>query len=502
MKMQEKRESFLAGSAGYGMIFAFCIHGTLSGTGVTLMFAATGGFLLWMFGKAGMKVKKETAFYLAAMLLMGVSVVYTTVPVLVFGGWAGGIALFFMALLHQFYEDTGWLFGRYIRIYLRMLFAPVGRIWTPFRDMGMVFFARKENTGKKGYARQILLGVLAGAGLLIVIIPLLVGGDMVFAEFLRRMKGNVHFSLPFGWLFLFLFGFIMCYAVFGAFAEYQPEKERNEEEETEKREMDEKRRIPVTGITCLSILAAVYILYSGIQLVSLFLAKGTGLPEGVTYAQYARSGFFELLFICCINLAIVLLAIHIFQEHKLMQGILTVISACTYMMILSSGYRMWMYIQAYHFTMLRALVIWLLCVLSFILAGVIVNVYRKKFPLFRFCAVILSVFWLAFSLSKPGLWMAKYNAAHTDIWSPETVDDMSFSFGNDALAAFTSLSIEKKVMEGNRDGSIYAAKDALLRWSSFTAEQYRDLSWREWSFAKNSALKAAEKILREYENIT
>lgn len=51
---------------------------------------------------------------------------------------------------------------------------------------------------------------------------------------------------------------------------------------------------PVIGITVASILGFVYLMFSFIQIKYLFIGSVNGkilLPEGVTYSEYARSGF-------------------------------------------------------------------------------------------------------------------------------------------------------------------------------------------------------------------
>ena len=55
------------------------------------------------------------------------------------------------------------------------------------------------------------------------------------------------------------------------------------------------KKNPVTGITFTGIMAAVYVLYSGIQIVVLFLRLDTGLPDGVTYSQYAHESALLIL---------------------------------------------------------------------------------------------------------------------------------------------------------------------------------------------------------------
>ena len=48
-----------------------------------------------------------------------------------------------------------------------------------------------------------------------------------------------------------------------------------------------------------------YVLFCIIQIFSLFLGKMQH-PAGYTYARYAREGFFQLLFVCMINVCLVL----------------------------------------------------------------------------------------------------------------------------------------------------------------------------------------------------
>ena len=87
-----------------------------------------------------------------------------------------------------------------------------------------------------------------------------------------------------------------------------------------------------------------YVLFCIIQIFSLFLGKMQH-PAGYTYARYAREGFFQLLFVCMINVCLVLFFMGCFRENGLKKILLTVISGCTYVMIASSAFRMCLYIQ-------------------------------------------------------------------------------------------------------------------------------------------------------------
>ena len=91
-------------------------------------------------------------------------------------------------------------------------------------------------------------------------------------------------------------------------------------------------------------------------------------------------------------------------------------------------------------TLLRVLVLWGLCVLSFILAGVIVNVYKKDFPLFRYSAMICVLCYLILSFSRPDEWMARYNLKNKEDWI-ESYDEIRYLFSEDFLLALDQITI-------------------------------------------------------------
>ena len=176
---------------------------------------------------------------------------------------------------------------------------------------------------------------------------------------------------------------------------------------------DKRKQEPVLAITVTSVLAFVYLIFCGIQIVYLFLRK-SGLPEGQSYASYARQGFFQLLTVCVINLAVVLICLSLFRESRVLKGILAVISLCTYCMVASSAYRMLLYIDAYRLTFLRVLVLWALAVIAVALAGILCSIFRSDFPLFRYLVTVVTVFYIVLAYAKPDYWIARYNMEYVN----------------------------------------------------------------------------------------
>ena len=161
-------------------------------------------------------------------------------------------------------------------------------------------------------------------------------------------------------------------------------------------------------------IAAIYVFYSVIQILFLFMRLESGLPDGVTYSQYAHAGFWQLLLVSLINIVTVLICISVFQENKILKILLMVISICTCIMTLSAAYRMILYVNAYYLTFLRVLVLWFLGVLMLIMFGVMWSIIRRNFQLFRYIMVIVTVCYIGLSFSKVDRRVAEYNVEHWD----------------------------------------------------------------------------------------
>ncbi|MFR8843778.1 MAG: DUF4153 domain-containing protein [Waltera sp.] len=67
------------------------------------------------------------------------------------------------------------------------------------------------------------------------------------------------------------------------------------------------------------------------------------------------------------------------------------------------------YIRYYYLTFLRIFVLWMLAVLFVMFIGVLINIYRESFPLFRYGVVMVTVLYLALSFSHPDYIIARVN---------------------------------------------------------------------------------------------
>lgn len=104
----------------------------------------------------------------------------------------------------------------------------------------------------------------------------------------------------------------------------------------------------------LTVLNIVYVIFDIIQIKSLVFHS---VGDGITYAEYARQGFFQLMFVSLINISIILYSKKYKKEDNKYINIMSIIMVVlTFVIIVSSFLRMNLYEQEYGYTLLRLLV--------------------------------------------------------------------------------------------------------------------------------------------------
>ena len=398
-----KNYAFFGGaSALYALFYTFCLYRNASG--ITWPFFAA-GTLVYFYSctrRSGVPWKKDSIFYLVSILLLGISI-FLTDNIAIHNVTKLGIFLLAVSMmLHQYLNDRRWNLSKYLLSLGQALLETVASLGYPVSD-GNAWMKERERDGKNAKGRYVLLGILILCPLLVVILALLASADLVFRELFIHLFDYVE---P---IDIFMVCFMLVTMFFASYSFIAMLNRRVIKEEC----ADKRKQEPVLAITVTSVLAFVYLIFCGIQIVYLFLRK-SGLPEGQSYASYARQGFFQLLAVCVINLAIVLICLSLFRESRVLKGILAVISLCTYCMVASSAYRMLLYIDAYRLTFLRVLVLWALAVIAVALAGILCSIFRSDFPLFRYLVTVVTVFYIVLAYAKPDYWIARYNMEYVN----------------------------------------------------------------------------------------
>lgn len=442
-KVRQKFGFYSNISLVFGVGFALCFYNTGLGVNIICFSALIIILLLMIMKKLSVPIKRGTQLYYAGVLLLGVSGFLTSNEMLLFLNIIGILLLLDLSLLHQFYDDSHWGFDRHTGKMFGMFFYSIACIGMPFVD-GINYLKRTKYL-KNDVIRNILLGMIIAIPLLLIITAILSQADLVFGEITGKFFDFIFSADLFYIIIMVLFGFFACYCILCGTLYKHGEPEKKELAKAD----------PTIAVTFMAALCLVYAFFCGIQIVYLFTDGLFALPLHYTFAEYARKGFFELLAVTIINIILMLLCNSLFRESKLLRLFVTCMTACTYIMIASAAYRMLLYIGAYQLTILRMFVLLALFIDAFVLAGVIIIQYRRKFPLFQYCVLVISVSYIAFTFVKPDYLIADYLVGHKELLTREDMNYLTRDLSLDAAPVVLDLISEKERFTLKSDGSLY-----------------------------------------------
>lgn len=416
----------------FAVFFALWFYKAAIGVNVLIFSVIIILLLLTIINKLKLPLKKGTMAYYLGVVLLGISTMLTSSSILHFLNLVGIMFLLDLSLLHQFQENGEWGFVKHLARFLALPFYAIGSIGMPFIDG--FHFLKKSKAFKNEKLLNIILGLCISVPILLIITALLSGADLLFGRMTEKI---VRFSFSTDILavgFMIIFGFFACYCVLcGVLIKAYKEEEKSGQK------VDASIAITVVTLLCL-----VYAIFCGLQIVYLFANGLFVLPQDFTFAEYARRGFFELLAVTAINIIIMLLCGTFFQESKVLRLLLTFMTVCTYIMIASAAYRMLLYIDAYHLTFLRLFVLLALLIDAFILGGIIIAEYNKKFPLFPYSVLVISVCYIAFSFARPDYYIASYLLEQKELLYAEDVIFLTTELSPDAASVVVPLLADSK----------------------------------------------------------
>ncbi|MCR4999465.1 MAG: DUF4173 domain-containing protein [Lachnospiraceae bacterium] len=448
----------------YAVVFAFCVYDNWYGILMGGFAIATIVYMKHMMKVFGVEQKRGSLFYMVALVLLGFSNGLTGDDVIIFFNDLFIIGLVVVFLLHNYMDDVKWGPVAYLGAIFQSIFGAIPCIGDLGKDAAC--YSRSEDNASKKSLFSVLIGIGIAIPLMLIIVGLLCSADVVFATILHDTL-HIDFYTCFGVLLTFLFGFVAAYCGMRFMGKGNVKFDATEG----------KRFGAVVAVTVLSMITVVYVFFSVIQILSLFLGKMT-LPDGYTYAKYAREGFFQLLFVCLLNVAIVLFTMAKFEQDLRVKWLLTAISICTYIMLASSAMRMMMYIQVYYLTRLRFMVLWGLATIAVVLIGVMIATFRKAFPLFKYLIVSVGIAYLVLSYSHMDYFITKYNL---EAGAARAVDgDMEFTYFDQEY--LNGLSTDAAMAFVNSTTTLKSAETHYLENKSYYGNENFE-SWRQFNLS-------------------
>lgn len=359
-----------------------------------------------------------------------------------------------------------------------------------------------EDGNKKTFGK-VLIGLVCSIPVLMLVIPLLISSDYAF----RGMMTNI-FSNTISTIFKTIFGlhlslFVITYG-------FSLKSGRTEE----LKESRFKGIENVYIISFLSTVSVVYLLYLFSQLAYFFSAFKGFLPNGeITYAQYARKGFFEMCAVAVINLFLVFLSLLLSKKENGnvcngIKAILTFISVFTLIIIATAISKMVLYIGTYGMTVLRLTTSSFMLFLAIVFVSTVLRIYIIKVNIIKTALITACFIILTLGIANVNAVCARYNYEAYKAEKLETIDIKAiYDLGDEGIPYIIRLGASKNkdiALEARQylaKAYVYDYFDNLELYEDFTTEDLKNneknKGFSRFSIPRHNAYKSMYKFIEK-----
>ena len=275
-----------------------------------------------------------------------------------------------------------------------------------------------------------------------------------------------------------LFAVPVAMYFFGLYASSVTKSAERDEAARSARERAERRRvIPLVSAAAAVIpLLLVYIIFFVSQW-GYYTAAFTGaLPDGLSYAGYARDGFFQLCAVSCINfLVLICLGRYVRREKEAIRRAICVILAIFSLVLIATAVsKLLLYIERYDLTPDRLYAAWFMLLLTTLYLIVILAQFCPRLKALPLCMAVTVALYLLLALSGPNARIARYNADRYMNGETKKIDlALLSSLGDDAIPELLRIDAYWEEGAAANDLDRRELKDALERRAAWETDFWR-----------------------------
>ncbi len=249
------------------------------------------------------------------------------------------------------------------------------------RSLPWLYLGARRIQGKERERGMRLAGSVGATALLLaVFVPLLGSADATFAHVVESLVPAIDSVAVSQWILMFVIAALgtvgALYVIAGP-----PRRAAEDAPESGRRLRRSEWALPVAALT---VLFAVFV---AVQFVAMFGGDDyVQRTAGLTYAEYARSGFWQLSTVTILTLVVIAIVLRWAArdsdgDRLWLRTLLSAVAVLSLIIVASALTRMWTYQQAYGFTVLRVLVLtcelWIGSVYLLVLVAVLRLRYRR-----------------------------------------------------------------------------------------------------------------------------
>jgi hypothetical protein len=482
-KLTTPDKLLLAGALALGILFVWFFYGKLPGVSIPLFIFA---FYVLLLVYARPVLKKEALFgWLLCIPVFMLSLTY-----LFFGSHIFRVLNLLMLpvlVLLQTLLITGansfkWYSpGIIIDLIYGMLYRCLVHIAKPFGIFSVLLRKNTSENGTKSVAMRIGLGLLISLPLLLILLALLSSADMVFGNLVEKFSKlfeTINISDLIGRIIAALAIFFLTFSYLWSVAHSEKMTESTLKSMPPPLALQKGFWDPVMILTITSVINILYIVFVVIQFAYLF--GGAGLPDGFTYARYARSGFFELLFVTLLNIGLLACTLTFTKKggtwaRMAMRIMNTIMICCTVIMLFSAYYRMSLYEEAYGYTFLRITTQSFMVFLLVLFVITLARVWKDGLSLLKPYIAVAVVALVAVNYMNVDMLIVRKNMERYT--NTKVIDIAYFStLSSDAVVEIRSLAGDKNPEVAKTAKNLLQQRKAQLNkdrhWQSFNLVDY------------------------------
>lgn len=262
------------------------------------------------------------------------------------------------------------------------------------RVMNIIFELLSKKLTISSTSKKVIKSILILIPFLIIILLLLTSADMIFESMISKIINikyimklltfknfkNLSYRIIIILIFFLYLSVVLNYILFT----YPKEKSKEKE-----------LKVKNDNLTIKVILTAfnvVYIIFDFIQIKSLLFHS---VSSNINYAEYARQGFLQLMIISIINIVLILISKELEEndstKNKYIKSMSLLMVLLTFIIIISSFFRMNLYESEFGYTFLRLLVYVILFTETLLLIPTIIYIIKKNFNITKSYFIIVIV---------------------------------------------------------------------------------------------------------------
>jgi hypothetical protein len=239
--------------------------------------------------------------------------------------------------------------------------------------------------------KNVILGLILSIPILAIVLALLMSADTKFKQLVEGFPDWFHL-LSGEMITRVVIILVITVVIFGILQVLLLKQKKIIDNETKEYPLQIDR---IVALTFLIVLNLVYLLFTFVQFKYFF---GGTLQGDFTFAQYARKGFFELLFVSVINLSVLTVVLAFVKQETIIlkhiiQIILSMLVLLSAVILCSAFLRLAIYEDAYGFTFTRILAHSFMILLALIFAYTFVQIWINKLSLSHFLLISVLVYY-------------------------------------------------------------------------------------------------------------